>query len=83
LTGFDPATGSGKAQRPWRASQAELEQLKNEVSVQRLVEASGVELKKGGKDLIGKCPFHEDEKARRRADRLGDQEQGRELPARH
>jgi hypothetical protein len=63
--------------------QAELEQLKNEVSVQRLVEASGVELKKGGKDLIGKCPFHEDEKARRRADRLGDQEQGRELPARH
>jgi DNA primase len=46
-----------------RIPQAELEQLKNEISVQRLVEASGVELKKGGKDLIGKCPFHEDDEA--------------------
>lgn len=26
----------------------------------RLVEASGVELKKGGRDLLGRCPFHED-----------------------
>jgi DNA primase catalytic core len=26
----------------------------------RLVEASGVELKKGGKDMLGRCPFHED-----------------------
>ncbi|ROZ61489.1 CHC2 zinc finger domain-containing protein [Ramlibacter sp. WS9] len=46
-----------------RIPQAELEQLKNEISVQRLVEASGVELKKGGKDLLGKCPFHEDDEA--------------------
>lgn len=46
-----------------RIPEAELERLKNEISVQRLVEASGVELKKGGKDFIGKCPFHEDEKA--------------------
>jgi DNA primase len=41
----------------------DLEQLKNEVSVQRLVEASGVELKKGGKDFTGICPFHADETA--------------------
>ena len=26
----------------------------------QLVEASGIELKKGGKDLLGRCPFHED-----------------------
>jgi DNA primase len=30
------------------------------VPVESLVEASGVELKKGGKDLLGRCPFHED-----------------------
>ncbi len=46
-----------------RIPEAELERLKNEVSVQRLVEASGVALKKGGKDLLGKCPFHEDDEA--------------------
>jgi len=36
----------------------ELERLKTEVSVQRLVEAAGVELKRGGKDWLGRCPFH-------------------------
>jgi len=41
----------------------ELERLKAEISVQRLVEASGVELKKGGKDWLGRCPFHEDREA--------------------
>jgi DNA primase len=46
-----------------RIPEAELERLKSEVSVQRLVEASEVELKKGGKDLLGKCPFHEDDEA--------------------
>jgi DNA primase len=46
-----------------RIPEAELERLKSEVSVQRLVEGSGVELKKGGKDFIGKCPFHEDNEA--------------------
>ncbi len=43
-----------------RIPESEIERLKNEVSVQRLVEASGIELKKSGKDLIGQCPFHED-----------------------
>jgi DNA primase len=37
-----------------------LARLKAEVSVQRLVEGVGVELRRQGKDLIGRCPFHED-----------------------
>lgn len=43
-----------------RIPEAEIERLKEGVPVERLVEASGVELKKGGKDLLGRCPFHED-----------------------
>jgi DNA primase len=46
-----------------RIPDTELERLKNEVSVERLVEASGVELKKAGKDMLGRCPFHEDDTA--------------------
>lgn len=38
----------------------EIERLKEEVSVQRLVEAAGIALKKVGKNLLGLCPFHED-----------------------
>ena len=45
-----------------RIPEAEIERLKNEVSVQRLVEAAGITLTKAGKDFIGHCPFHEDEK---------------------
>jgi CHC2 zinc finger len=37
-----------------------VERLKAEVSVQRLAEARGVELKRHGADLIGRCPFHDD-----------------------
>jgi DNA primase catalytic core len=46
-----------------RIPDAELERLKAEVSVERLVEASGVALKVAGKDLLGRCPFHEDREA--------------------
>jgi DNA primase len=46
-----------------RISDTELERLKEEVSVERLVEASGVELKKAGKDFLGRCPFHDDAEA--------------------
>ena len=42
-----------------RIPDAELERLKAEVSVERLVEASGIALTRSGKDRIGKCPFHE------------------------
>lgn len=33
--------------------------LKAEVSVARLVQGCGVELKAQGKDLVGWCPFHD------------------------
>lgn len=46
-----------------RIPEAEIERLKNEVAVERLVEASGIELKRAGKDLLGRCPFHEDDTA--------------------
>jgi DNA primase catalytic core len=46
-----------------RIPDSEIERLKMEVSVERLVEASGIELKKTGKDLTGCCPFHEDDTA--------------------
>ena len=37
-----------------------LTRLKMDVSLVRLVESSGVGLKKHGKDYIGHCPFHDD-----------------------
>ena len=43
-----------------RTPEAEIERLKEAAPVASLVEASGIELKKGGKDLIGRCPFHAD-----------------------
>jgi len=46
-----------------RIPDAELERLKAEVSVERLVVASGIELTRSGKDRTGKCPFHEDGEA--------------------
>ena len=38
----------------------ELDRLKREVALVRLVESSGIELKKQGKDYLGLCPFHDD-----------------------
>ena len=38
-----------------RIPDTEIERLKSEVSVERLVAASGIELKRGGKDLLGCC----------------------------
>ena len=44
-----------------RIAESELERLKGEVSVERLVVAHGVRLARhGSDDLIGRCPFHED-----------------------
>ena len=37
-----------------------IEQLKNDISVERLIESAGIALKKSGKDKVGICPFHED-----------------------
>jgi DNA primase len=44
-----------------RIPEAEVQRLKDEVAVQRLVEAAGIELKRVGKDLAGRCAFHEDD----------------------
>nr|MDJ0766646.1 DNA primase [Myxococcota bacterium] len=38
----------------------EVERLKSEVSIERLVQARGVVLRKRGDELLGLCPFHED-----------------------
>ena len=46
-----------------RINDSEIKRLKEAISVARLVEASGIELKKAGKDLAGRCPFHEDKTA--------------------
>ena len=44
-----------------RGPRPEIDRIKTEISLQRLVEASGVELKRhGAKDLVGGCPFHND-----------------------
>lgn len=43
-----------------RIPEHEIEQLKREVSLVRLVEADGIALAKQGKDYVGRCPFHED-----------------------
>ena len=43
-----------------RIPDEEIERLKQEVSLERLVEAQGIELKRHGADLLGLCPFHDD-----------------------
>jgi DNA primase len=43
-----------------RIPEQELARLKAEVSVARLVEGCGIELRRQGADLVGRCPFHED-----------------------
>jgi DNA primase len=43
-----------------RIPDEEIHRLKREVSLERLVTAAGVDLKRHGADLIGLCPFHED-----------------------
>jgi DNA primase catalytic core len=43
-----------------RIPDVELERLKAEVSVQPLVEAKSIALKRHGADLLGLCPFHDD-----------------------
>jgi len=43
-----------------RIPEAELERLKREVSVERLVEAAGIALTRTGANRVGRCPFHAD-----------------------
>ena len=39
----------------------EIERLKKEIPIERLVKGFGVELKPTGANLAGHCPFHEDQ----------------------
>jgi DNA primase len=43
-----------------RIPQDEIDRLRREVSVERLVEARGVKLVRHGAELRGRCPFHQD-----------------------
>lgn len=43
-----------------RIPDKDIERLKTEVSLQRLIESQGIQLKKHGKDYLGLCPFHDD-----------------------
>jgi DNA primase len=38
----------------------EIQRLKSEISMERLVVSFGVELKRHGAELLGRCPFHDD-----------------------
>ena len=37
-----------------------MERIKREISIQRLAEARGIQLRRMGKELMGLCPFHRD-----------------------
>ncbi len=43
-----------------RIPKTEIDKLKQEISLERLVEAKGIQLKRHGQDLVGLCPFHND-----------------------
>jgi DNA primase len=43
-----------------RIPEEEIERLKREIPVEMLVAGLGVELKRTGANLVGRCPFHED-----------------------
>ena len=44
-----------------RIPDTEIDRLKTEISLERLVRSRGVELRRHGADLIGLCPFHNDQ----------------------
>jgi DNA primase catalytic core len=43
-----------------RIAEQEIERLKKDISLARLVAARGIELKRHGSNLLGLCPFHDD-----------------------
>ena len=43
-----------------RIPDEEIERLKKEIAIERLVTGFGVELKRTGANLVGRCPFHDD-----------------------
>ncbi|MEO8904209.1 MAG: CHC2 zinc finger domain-containing protein [Polyangiaceae bacterium] len=43
-----------------RIPEEEIERLKSQISLERLALAKGIQLKKHGENLLGRCPFHDD-----------------------
>lgn len=43
-----------------RIAEEEIERLKRAAAVERLSLTAGVELRRHGVDLMGRCPFHDD-----------------------
>ncbi|NRA35444.1 MAG: DNA primase, partial [Polyangiaceae bacterium] len=43
-----------------RIPEDEVARIKREIALERVVAASGIELAPHGKDLVGRCPFHDD-----------------------
>ena len=43
-----------------RIAEEEIERMKQEISLERLVTARGIALTRHGADLLGLCPFHDD-----------------------
>jgi DNA primase len=43
-----------------RIPDEEIERLKKEIPIERLVTGFGLELKRTGANLVGRCPFHND-----------------------
>jgi DNA primase len=43
-----------------RIPDEEIERLKRDIPIERLVSGFGVELKRTGANLVGRCPFHDD-----------------------
>jgi DNA primase catalytic core len=43
-----------------RIPDEEIERLKKEIAIERLVTGFGIELKRTGANLVGRCPFHDD-----------------------
>ena len=43
-----------------RIPEEEVDRIKEEIALVRVVEGAGIELKAHGKDLVGRCPFHDD-----------------------
>ena len=43
-----------------RIPEEEIERLKKEIAIERLAAGFGVELKRAGANLVGRCPFHDD-----------------------
>ncbi|HEY3854180.1 MAG TPA: DNA primase [Verrucomicrobiae bacterium] len=46
---------------PWRIPEADIERVKRDTDLAALAQSRGIELKKHGRDLIGRCPFHNDQ----------------------